>query len=275
MGNQNKKFTPEQVQERVRAVHGDNVYIVENTYVNMLTKALFVDKDYGEWWALPNNIINNKTGHRERSNKLLHELHRMPLEEVKRRLQLVHGDAVTIVDETYVNSSSYCLFVDAEYGQWLSKPFDVIYKRHNHPKRALQLRRATWMSKYGVDSPFKVDAIQRKAFRGCKQTTIVRHWKTDAELLCRGSYEKAFVEWANVNRIDFEWQIPFKMPDERTYWIDAKITSGQYEGLWIEIKGFFRNDAREKWEWFHRKHSCNSQLWDEKKLKEVGILTTR
>ena len=41
--------------------------------------------------------------------------------------------------------------------------------------------------------------------------------------------------------------------------------------LWVEIKGYFRKDAQEKWDWFHREHP-NSELWDNKKLKEMEIL---
>jgi hypothetical protein len=43
------------------------------------------------------------------------------------------------------------------------------------------------------------------------------------------------------------------------------------ENKWIEIKGFFRNDAKAKWDWFQSEHP-NSELWDKKKLKEMGIL---
>ena len=100
----------------------------------------------------------------------------------------------------------------------------------------------------------------------------MNHWKTKENLLCRGSYEKAFVNWANSNEIDFEWQIPFKMPDGTSYWIDALITSKEYAGIYIEIKGYFWDDAQRKWKWFNAEHIDNSQLWDTKKLKEIGIL---
>jgi len=40
---------------------------------------------------------------------------------------------------------------------------------------------------------------------------------------------------------------------------------------WIEIKGYFRKDAKKKWNWFHKEYP-NSELWDKNKLKEMGLL---
>ena len=46
------------------------------------------------------------------------------------------------------------------------------------------------------------------------------------------------------------------------------------ENKWIEIKGYFRDDAKEKWEWFCSKYP-SSELWDQKRLKEIGILAKK
>ena len=43
------------------------------------------------------------------------------------------------------------------------------------------------------------------------------------------------------------------------------------DNLYIEIKGYFRADALEKWEWFCKEYP-NSELWNEKKLKDMRIL---
>jgi hypothetical protein len=58
------------------------------------------------------------------------------------------------------------------------------------------------------------------------------------------------------------------MPDGRTYRPDLYLTK---ERKWIEIKGYFYDDAEEKWNWFHETYP-NSELWNEKKLKEMRIL---
>jgi hypothetical protein len=40
---------------------------------------------------------------------------------------------------------------------------------------------------------------------------------------------------------------------------------------WVEIKGFFRKDAQDKWDWFHSSYA-NSELWNKPKLIELEIL---
>ena len=60
----------------------------------------------------------------------------------------------------------------------------------------------------------------------------------------------------------------FTMPDGRTYRPDLFLV---HESLWIEIKGYFRDDAEEKWNWFHKNYP-NSELWDKERLKEKEIL---
>jgi hypothetical protein len=101
--------------------------------------------------------------------------------------------------------------------------------------------------------------------------TIIAHWFTKAELVCVGSYESSFVRWCNEHKIDFDWQIPFKMPDGRTYIVDAFIKSGSFANNWIEIKGYMRQIGREKWEWFHSTQP-NSLLWTKPILKSLKIL---
>ena len=72
-------------------------------------------------------------------------------------------------------------------------------------------------------------------------------------------------------KIDFDWQIKFKMPNEKTYFIDCYLKDSD---TYIEIKGYFRKDAEEKWNWFHKEYP-NSELWNQKKLEELGILKRR
>lgn len=98
---------------------------------------------------------------------------------------------------------------------------------------------------------------------------VIKHWYTNDELVCVGSYEKRVVEYLNANKINFRWQPKtFTMPDGRTYRPDLYLFSNR---KWIEIKGYFWDDAREKWEWFNKEKS-NSELWNKKKLTEMEIL---
>ncbi len=111
-----------------------------------------------------------------------------------------------------------------------------------------------------------------KSRKSMKKSVVIFHWKSQEELICTGSYEISFVNWANANQIEFEWQIPHKMPDGRTYIIDALIKSGEFSNQWIEIKGWMSDIGREKWEWFHALYPQTSQLWNQQKLTELGIL---
>lgn len=102
---------------------------------------------------------------------------------------------------------------------------------------------------------------------------IIQHWKTGEELVCVASYEKAVVEYLNLNKINFRWQPKtFKLTlsdgSTTTYRPDIYLYSTK---KWIEIKGYFRKDAEEKWNNFILTKP-NSELWDKIKLKEMGIL---
>lgn len=130
----------------------------------------------------------------------------------------------------------------------------------------------TCLERYGVPFPLQNEEILQKNNRSRKKTVIILHWKTKKELVCTASYELAFVSWCNVNQIDFDWQIKHLMPDGRVYFVDAYIKSGEFKNTWIEIKGWFPPNRREKWEWFNTLYPNNSQLWNFKKLKELKIL---
>ena len=65
----------------------------------------------------------------------------------------------------------------------------------------------------------------------------------------------------------------FELPPDqngkiKTYRPDCYLPD---EDLWIEIKGYFREIGKVKWSWFHNQHP-NSELWNEEKLKELGVL---
>jgi hypothetical protein len=199
----------------------------------------------------------------------------MTVEDVKRRLKDVHGDVVTLIESTFTNGSSTAMFNDKEHGIWTAKVGNVLNSKSTHPKRGLLKRKSTWLGKYGVDNPFKSDAVQAKAVTGRRKVHRLVHWETGQELVCVGSYEYAFVNWCNATHVSFNWQINHRMPSGRRYRIDAFIKTGDHANTWIEIKGYFRDaDAREKWDWFHTTHA-NSQLWDLHKLTALGILVKK
>lgn len=128
----------------------------------------------------------------------------------------------------------------------------------------------TRIKRYGVHHIIHIPGAFQKSMQSRRHVTFINHWKTGEELTCTANYERAFVTWANQNKIDFDWQIVHLMPDGRHYIIDAFIKDGEYTGVWIEIKGWHRNT--EKWDWFHSNHPDTSQLWTKQRLNELGIL---
>ena len=59
---------------------------------------------------------------------------RMPIQEVKRRLQDIHGDQVSVVDGSYRSASRPCQFVDAEFGRFTATPSNIFATKRRHPK---------------------------------------------------------------------------------------------------------------------------------------------
>jgi len=125
------------------------------------------------------------------------------------------------------------------------------------------------IDKFGGPSPMCDKDVALKNAKAHNNSHILIHWFSREDIVCVASYERKTVEYFNNSRIDYNWQIQtFLMPDGRTFRPDCYLPD---QDLWIEIKGYFRDDAQEKWEWFHKEYP-NSELWDKKKLKEMKIL---
>ncbi len=259
------RLSDEIIEYRIHISHGDTVRIDLSTYVNARTPARFIDIEFGEWWAQPGAVFNGG-----RHIKRFHQQQRLSIDEVKKRLLAKHGEHIKLVDSTYEHTYKKCTFIDNEYGKWQAYPHNVL-NGSTHPKHGLLKRKKTWLKKYGVDNPFKSQCVQDKATKKRRNVTRLKHWRTDQELVCVGSYEVAFVKWCNTNQIDFDWQIWFQTPWNKMYRVDAMIKTGKFTDTWIEIKGYFYDDdAKRKWLWFHSIHK--SELWDKQRLTEIGIL---
>lgn len=310
-----RKQTVEQVIDRIKNVHRDQIKLDTSTYAGMHIKARFIDVDFGEWLATPGNVINNRSGHPKRGKIKTGQKKRLTLNEVKSRLKKKHGDTVVIVDSTYVSADNKACFVDKDYGEWTAQVKSVIAGRRHTDYKYVNFSKSRQMShdefvlklkevhgdvitvceeytnshkktkfldkRYGEWNcmPYSVLAGHNHPMRGqsnrakkMRFSMIVIHWKTNEELVCVGSYEVAFVNWCNKNHVDFDWQVPFESFGDKTYIIDAYIKSGRFQGTYIEIKGVWMQDiSRQKWEYFHKAH-INSQLWDNERLTEIGIL---
>jgi hypothetical protein len=247
-----KAISIDEVKDRIKRVHNDNVVIDECTYTTLNAKARFIDKDYGSWWAIVKGVTQGRRHTKFKCANFV-KSRLLTVEQIKEKLKIIHGGIVELSPgQPYTNSHTKMKFVDKDYGEWEAMPYSVM-AGHGHPTRG------------------NVNKVKNS-----KKTIIVQHWKTGKELSCTGSYEVAFVKWCNHNKIDFDWQIPKITPDNRTYFVDAYIKNGQHVNKWIEIKGTWNRKnghvGKRKWEWFHSMNKGNSELWTREKLIELGIL---
>src|SRR3990167_9978058 len=104
----------------------------------------------------------------------------------------------------------------------------------------------TNLERYGCANVMQSTDVLSKVMRTRRHASKRFHWKTRQELICVGSYEAAFVIWCAMHQIDFDWQIAHRMPDGRTYIVDAFIKDGTYAKTWIEIKGWMTAVSRGK-----------------------------
>jgi len=197
------------------------------------------------------------------SRKTIGDCHRLANEK--------NGD---FLSEEYVNSSTKYKW-KCESGHVFEAKYNAVQQDHWCFKCFPERARKTSLKNYGVEYPQQNKEVALRAAKSMNNSYTLSHWKTGEELVCIGSYEVRVVEYFNEKRINFRWQpevfkTAIKTPTDRfsTYTPDCYLPD---QDLWIEIKGYFRKDAKEKWDWFHKEYP-NSELWDKKKLKEMKIL---
>jgi len=132
--------------------------------------------------------------------------------------------------------------------------------------------RNTCLERYGVENPNQNKDIALKGARKINKPSIKTHWKTNEELVCQGSYEANVVDYLNFNEIDYKWQPEsFKLSNKKTYRPDLYLVDSS---TYIEIKGWWRDDAREKFDIFCTEYPhLIVEVWDRKELLNRKILT--
>lgn len=232
----------------------------EATYVNISTKARFFDIEHDyTFWTVPSNIVNSKRVNAKRANTL-----KLTAADVMKRLP----PHLSLVESTYIGTQLKAIFIDSQYGEWHTT-FNRIQQGQDHPGRSRMKIEQTCLKKYGVKHSSQHIDIARKSARGQTKKNIATHWKTQEELECMGSYELATVIWLNSNRINFKWHPKSFLLKNGKYYIPNLYLPDR--DLWIEIKGYFRKDAQEKWDFFRGEHP-NSELWNQKQLLAMGII---
>lgn len=337
------RLTIDQVKEKLFKVHGNVITLDGSTYKNTHTKCRFIDKDFGSWFAVPNNVLGGH-GHSKRGNnevrintclKKYGTKHHLQNKSIFAKQQQTNLESYGVKNISELESTKErvkqtnlenydvtCVFKSPKIKEKIKKAnlekYGVEYisqsagvqekiKKTNLDKygveRASQSAeiqekiKNTNMERYGFDYATQSECIKEKTkktnierygveytsqnrtlalkmARGANSSKILYHWKSKQEIVCVGSYEVRVIEYLNLNHTEYSWQPKvFIMPPglngkQKTYRPDLYLEN---ENKWIEIKGYFRKDAREKWEWFTSQHT-NSELWDKAKLKEMKII---
>lgn len=85
----------------------------------------------------------------------------------------------------------------------------------------------------------------------------------------RSSWEVKYANWLDFNNIDWIYEPIFKLSNGKLYTPDFKLEDGTI----IEIKGYFRKDAMEKWLIFSKEYPhINKQILMKSELKDLGVL---
>lgn len=295
------------VKEKLEKVHPD-ITIDENTYFSMSKPANFFQEGYGWFTTTPYSLIsNNCQGHpqkrKERIEKYWEEMSPEKKEELLLKSQQTsierYGydnpskspEIINKIKETNIAKYGANTYIQTEEGR--EKAIQASKDKHNgihHTKdpEVIKKKKATMMKNYGVDNPLKSKEIMSrvkktnierygfdnptknkdillKSMKSCNKAVIKQHWKDNSEIVCVGGYESSVIDYLNLNKIEYIWQIHFSLPNNKTYICDLYLIN---EDKYVEIKGYFRKDALEKWTLFQTMYP-NSELWDKEKLKTI------
>jgi len=86
---------------------------------------------------------------------------KLSIDEIKLRIEKVHGDMIIIDELLYKNTHQRTRFIDKEYGEFWNTIKNVLHGQ-GHPKRAREKLEATNLKKYGVRRPMQSEEIREK-----------------------------------------------------------------------------------------------------------------
>ena len=115
-----------------------------------------------------------------------------------------------------------------------------------------------------------------KLFSGknsCMFGKIAKHgiWGEYNGIKMRSSYELNFAKWCNLSYIKWEYEPNTFDLGDTTYTPDFYLAEFD---LWIEIKGYWRDDAKKKYNKFLKLYpNIYIKVFNEKRLKNMRILT--
>jgi hypothetical protein len=286
------KLTIEEVERRLYEIHGDMVMLDKSTYKDVRTKCRFIDKECGEWWVAPHTLFSYKCGHPDKKMKKMAatnlklygnicSLRDPTVQEKSRQSNMKHFGCFSPFGNKEIQEKSKQTNLrifgprgpsNDECVKEKKRQTNLRNRGFEYPAQSEEVRekyKQSCLCHFGAPHPMKNPEIALKVARHSNNSLVLKHWFSNEDVVCIASYEVAVIEYLNSCRIDYNWQPQiFTMYDGRTYRPDLYLSDLD---IWVEIKGYFRGDAQEKWEWFHKEYP-NSELWEQKKLKEIGIL---
>ena len=129
-----RPITIEELKKRIKDIHGDTVLLDESTYIDFSSKCFFIDKDYGRWECLPNNVARGH-GHKLRGKQIAKKKTTISIEDTKKEIYKLYGNTITLDESTFVNRHTKAKFIDIDYGEWWATPSHVISDNSGHPAR--------------------------------------------------------------------------------------------------------------------------------------------
>lgn len=76
------------------------------------------------------------------------------MEELQKKIDEKFGECLITIspNQEYQGIRKPLIFVDRDYGEWVTAPFNVITNGNTHPQRAVARRNATNLQKYGHET---------------------------------------------------------------------------------------------------------------------------
>ena len=169
-------LTIEEIKRRIEKKHNGIVTLDESTYVNVNRKARFIHSEYGEWWGWVGGVLAGKSHTLCKIKKQMSDI-----EDVKLKIKEIHGDNITILENTYSGIGHKSTFLDKDYGSWIACVNNILNGR-GHKKRSKEKTITTSLKKYGVSSPNKNKEVALKQAKSQTKSCTIKHWKTNREL---------------------------------------------------------------------------------------------
>jgi hypothetical protein len=191
----NHRYSIKEIIDKLREVHGEEITIDPSTYTTKSAKARFIHEEYGDWWARPDKVLSGQS-HPKGKYKKIAERKAIPIEQIKKRLQEVHGGKVSLKEETYTRTKDKAVFIDKDYGEWEATACSVL-SGSGHPKRG----RAAAREKLSTPIEDLLTYLSNDQFLSIDESTYV-DGTTKAKFI-----DKDYGEW---------WTEPARVMNERT-----------------------------------------------------------